>query len=95
MTAYSGGSGGLRIRGLPVIAHDYMSVTVLPARINGPVNWLGGSAAGYATARLIGGSDSLNIDRVINNGSLVEVQLSAAPSGTWQIGVTGAYMTPA
>jgi len=93
VTAYVGGGGGLRIRGLPFVGDPAAPLTTLPVRINGPVNWAGGSSPAYASARLLG--DALSIDRNVNNASLLEVQLSAAaPSGAWQIAVSGAYVLP-
>lgn len=91
-TARTGGTGNIRIRGLPFTTHSFMSIIPCVARPHN-IAWASGASQQFAVGRVIGGGDSLTLDRITDNAAVAEVPLSAWPTGSGSCVFEGAYLT--
>lgn len=91
-TSYSGGSGNIRLRGLPYVADSVLSALPVVARPH-QITWASGSAQQFVTGRIPSGGNAVILDRINNAGSVQEIALSAWPTGSaGSVAVSGAYL---
>lgn len=92
-SAYSGGTGNLRIKGLPFTASGGISASPISVRPSS-INWTSGSGIQFLTARVVGGGSSVILERA-STSAIAEITLSSWPSGSAaSLYLAGSYMLP-
>lgn len=92
-SAYSGGTGNLRIKGLPFTASGGINASPVSVRPSS-INWTSGSGIQFLTARVVGGGSSVILERA-STSAIAEITLSSWPSGSAaSLYLAGSYMLP-
>lgn len=93
-SARTGGTGNIRLKGLPFNVDATGPTVPMTARIHN-IPWASGSAQQFITGRALGGGNSIAVDRNTSDAVIAEVTLASWPTAAnASLIMSGVYITP-